>query len=1126
MALLLMRSLKILQFWGRTIAAALTLFVLTSTFLLTSAAKASQQVAKQNDTTIASKAVIVGIPTMLQSSMEADPELFQTETLILSQMRNFSISFWRNWGETFGYQVSFKDVPYMDPLPALMRDEIQIVAMGTYTESYADKVYFSLPYLEIPSALYRAAGEISTPKTIAIHAPKGAYIPLIEQQKSLRTYSEDLNTLLDENTHFDFLYSWQPKRFKQNLIKRQLRDQYQRIDHGNLALSIRSIVSRKNRALMRDINEGLRRMDRQAATELWYSVVPTDKEQQYLRLILGHHLPEISLPLQEYVIDYPVLKYGTLKQGYPPYQIIQNNQILGLSEDLFRLISLYTGVEFQPVTYPSFQQQLHALQRQEISILATVNKSQQREEALLFTSAIDNASTVLVSKKNNNIRSLEGLGTQRLVVIRSFLITDIIKEKFPNSNFVYVDTVPDALKALATGRADAFVGNTLNTEHLLKRFNYTQFQLQHIELDDAATKFHMAVEKTNAPLQQLLNIGLNSIDEQQLQQLQFKWHGHITPVRNNHQQIDKLNAKSLITQVITVLIICLLLMLFLVFKYYRFKADIRISLNQAQKSQQLAERSEQAKSEFLARMSHEIRTPMNGVLGMAEALSFTSLDETQQDLLNTLNRSANNLMALLNDVLDFSKLEAGKFTLENIPMNLSTLAKDVLDSFSFQLNQKGLESFLTLDNSLHSSYYGDPTRCQQVLNNLISNAIKFTETGHIELSITRLDYDQLIKDESQHWHKIKIEVRDTGIGIAAERQNILFEAFSQAEGSTTRHFGGSGLGLNICKEIVDAMGGDIYVSSIPNRGSLFTIIVALRLSQEPADTLSNTAPTSIATANQTVDIEHLKVLVAEDNEINRKVLIGQIQRLGPSVDSAEDGEQAYSMFQQKDYDIVLSDCHMPHMDGFTLASLINTERQSKRPILLAITADAMSDAAQKCLDSGFDDYLSKPCQIATLHTKLIEACQSLTKLHASRHDSKVDGVTLVKQNLVNEVKTNARPDQLLNRAYILELSGGDYELVFEVLQAYKETSVNDCTELLSAYDNFSDKKVTDLAHRIKGSLRYLGADLLVKHTENIELIAMNGATPELDALINDLTLGIKVLTEEVTQWCDEISAKT
>ncbi len=385
----------------------------------------------------------------------------------------------------------------------------------------------------------------------------------------------------------------------------------------------------------------------------------------------------------------------------------------------------------------------------------------------------------------------------------------------------------------------------------------------------------------------------------------------------------------------------------------------------------LALQTSQMKSTFLSNMSHEIRTPMNGVLGMLELLKDTGLSPSQHDLLHTAYNSAASLLLIINDILDFSKLEAGKIELEKINFNLRELLEEVIALLGESARNKNLYLTLRLDPQTPAACTGDPARLRQILINIIGNAIKFTEQGGVAVSVT-------ISPEPPAM--LNFEVRDTGIGISEAQQQRLFKAFAQADNSITRRFGGSGLGLSICKNLIELMGGQIGVSSQQNQGSCFWFNVPCKpadagyqASSGPAfDALVSAAPI-LAPPRPAADYKDKRVLLVEDNKINQKVVLAMLHKLLLSPDLAENGEQALELLQEREYDLILMDCQMPGLDGIETTRIFRSlERQknTRRVPIIALTAHATSEARDSCFAAGMDDFLSKPILREDLNSKI------------------------------------------------------------------------------------------------------------------------------------------------------------
>ena len=389
----------------------------------------------------------------------------------------------------------------------------------------------------------------------------------------------------------------------------------------------------------------------------------------------------------------------------------------------------------------------------------------------------------------------------------------------------------------------------------------------------------------------------------------------------------------------------------------RSRSALRQARQRARDGEFAAEAANAAKSTFLATMSHEIRTPLNGVLGMAQAMAGDELSDRQRDRLSVVHGSGEALLAILNDVLDLSKIEAGKLELEQLEFELAEVARGAYSAFTALANKKGLSFALDIEEA-RGRYLGDPTRLRQVLYNLISNALKFTEQGEIRVIAAR------------HGEILEISVKDTGVGIPPESLPQLFAKFDQLDSSTTRRFGGTGLGLAICRELAQLMTGEISVTSELGLGSTFTLRVPLRWMGE-----EKVVCTVIEAMPDRADIA-LRVLAAEDNAVNQLVLKTLLHQMGVDPVVVDNGRLAVEAWESGDWDVILMDIQMPVMDGLTATAQIRQmERASGRtptPIV-ALTANAMSHQVEQYIAAGMDGHVAKPIQASDLFEALTRA---------------------------------------------------------------------------------------------------------------------------------------------------------
>jgi PAS domain S-box-containing protein len=512
-----------------------------------------------------------------------------------------------------------------------------------------------------------------------------------------------------------------------------------------------------------------------------------------------------------------------------------------------------------------------------------------------------------------------------------------------------------------------------------------------------------------------------------------------------------------------------------------------------------ANAANRAKSSFLATMSHEIRTPMNGVLGMLELLAMTPLNAEQKDSVDTIQESARTLLRLIDDILDFSKIEADKLEVVLTPTAVKPLLEQVRTLYAETAAAKGLQLKLDIDEKLAPALLLDPLRLRQILQNFVSNAVKFTANGGITLQVEVLEQEFSAQT-------LRFDIIDSGIGISQDNLTRLFEPFTQAESDTSRRFGGTGLGLAICRRLAGLMGGHVELESQPGQGtraSLLLVANIVDITELPAGEAEGEAPTITVGGGRHDAL--LPILFAEDNPTNRKLTLRQLEKLGYTAECAEDGAQAYAMWQAGHYSLLLTDCHMPVTDGYELARLIRAyeaEHPDRGHLpIIACTANAGQEELNKTSAAGMDDFLTKPLAINILSAMLEKWLNKLP------------------ENAMQPVPDTPVPATPcpVDRSVLEVYSDGELAVELEILHDFAQANQEDMVALRQAASDASAEQLAWAAHRIKGASRMVGANEMGNAAEAVEKAAKAGEVAQAQALLAELEAALSAFEHWLQQ---------
>lgn len=514
-----------------------------------------------------------------------------------------------------------------------------------------------------------------------------------------------------------------------------------------------------------------------------------------------------------------------------------------------------------------------------------------------------------------------------------------------------------------------------------------------------------------------------------------------------------------------------------------------------------ANQSRQEKEDFFAYTSHEIRTPLNAVVGMAKLLGETDLNESQQKYLKTITGSAQNILFLVNDVLDLTKIEKGGIELESIKFSLHEIIDQIIQSLSFKKFEKKVDIVANIHPNVPKVIIGDPVRFNQILLNLADNALKFTKEGQVTITLR-------VTDKYEDKVRLFFSVDDTGIGIQPEKLESIFNSYQQEHVSTTRQYGGTGLGLAISKLLIEKMGGEIKVKSKPGVGTSFYFDLWIKASNDSIEDLSKEIET------ETDKLQNLNILVVDDNQLNREIFYDLVEDKNNhvEVDLAKHGEEAIDMLKENDYDLILMDIQMPVMNGYEASAAIRNhpefDDEKKNTPIIAMTAHVLEGVAEKCLDAGMNDSISKPVNLNALHTKI----RSLVKKDG------IFGPPKSKSVITNGV---SRPEPVhlesrINLDNLNSITGGKPEKVQRYIDIFLKNIPTDLEKLKEEVSEADYEGTKKTAHKIKGNLGYMGVTSIqdnILYLEGIDLENIN--SEEINSNLDVVEKEIVLILEEL-----------
>jgi len=547
--------------------------------------------------------------------------------------------------------------------------------------------------------------------------------------------------------------------------------------------------------------------------------------------------------------------------------------------------------------------------------------------------------------------------------------------------------------------------------------------------------------------------------------------------KNAEIQSEKIRIQTIQRNYLLIAILGFIILLAIV--YYRYREKQK-SEQQILKAKNIAEQAKEAQELFLANTSHEIRTPMNGIIGMTHQLMDTDLTQEQQEYIDAIQESSNNLLVIINDLLDLSKIRAGKMIFEKRIFKLDDVFKNLMHSLQYRLNEKKLSLSSEVDAKIPEYILGDSVRLSQILLNLAGNALKFTEKGFVRINAS-------LQSENDNSIKILFSVSDSGIGIPKEKLKTIFDSFTQVNSKTTKKYGGTGLGLSIAKQLIEQQGGEIFVQSTLNEGSQFSFILEFNKTKV-------ISPKSLKSNKQAISsfiFNNINVLIVDDNKINQRVAALTLQKWKAKSQFADDAQSAIYLLKNKKFDIVLMDISMPEIDGLEATQIIRTTVDSTIPII-AITASALVGEKERCLAAGMNDYISKPFHPDELFIK-------------------------IKQLLPTEKLNYQEP--VCDLTSIINKADGDNEYLKDILSSYVTEMPIYTNELLNAQKEKNYHAIGAQAHKMRSPAALLGAKKMVELLSEIE---KNCKENKVDNIFENIDKVAKLVTDSIVEIKKEI----
>ena len=904
------------------------------------------------------------------------------------------VEIWNKWSKVTGKPISFMPVSWAQSIEVLRSGEADIHFGFFKTPEREAWGIFSQPLHSVATTIYFRAGEPhpATLKEMAgmrVAAMTGSY-----QESHLKSQFPEIEivSLPDGESMILALLKGQAEALvnevlavEADLDRLRLKGVLVRSKNVLYSNTVHAGVLKEREDLLKTINTGLAAIPVAQLAEIEARWIPNPENRHYTAADAS-----LTLSTQElaWIKKHSQITVGIMN-AWPPFVFEDDKgNFSGISSGYIEKISERLGIKIRTVKGLTGTQVLEQVKSGDVDMLPAIVRTVEREKFLNFTKPFISLPIVVATLKTGSfVDSLSDLKGMRVGVVKGYISHNLLETEHPNLKLVTFENLEDGLLSLDNKEVDAFVDNLGSISYQIDKN-----KLENIKIaapTDYRFELSMGVRKDWPELARLLDKALDTIDDKER-----------TAIKNTWMAIEVkfgLDIKTILTWAVPIGI-SVVMIIIIGFIWNRRLSDEVIERKRAEKK---AEEATKAKSDFLANMSHEIRTPMNAIIGMAHLALKTDLTAKQHDYLKKVDIAAKSLLGIINDILDFSKIEASKMDMESVDFQLEDTLDNISTIVGIKTQEKGLDLLFTTDPSVPTALVGDPLRLGQILINLSNNAVKFTDSGEIVVSI------ELVKKEETQV-TLKFSVRDTGIGMTEAQAAKLFQPFAQAESSTTRKYGGTGLGLTISKRLAEMMGGQIWIDSNPGQGSTFSFTAEFGLGKEKAQKLFKPPP----------DLRGMQVLVVDDSATSRSILQEMLESFSFEVSLASSGEEGITELEaaskDKPFELVIMDWKMPGMDGIEASKRIKGLKSlSKIPPIILVTAYGREEVMQQVEQVELEGFLLKPVNPSMLFDATMQAFGEAvpeTSRIAQRHEQEAEAfkhiqgarLLLVEDNEINQ----------------------------------------------------------------------------------------------------------------------------